>query len=253
MFELINRENFSKRVLYQDMATLVFNKPAGYETVVKGGGNTKYCLTSALRRFVSPKLAPCHRLDRDTSGCQLFALNKNTLEYYEELFKSQKINKLYLGICIGNFEQRKGTINKPLSPWKAAKSPVQVLSANSPEALPAKTSYRVLASARFKASKTISAINLVSFKLFTGRTHQIRVHAQSIEHPLLADDQYGDRNINKEIKKSCGLVRQALHAWKLSFNLPDSDKNQTIEAPLEADFQQTLDHYFTDWKKSLFG
>ncbi|MHC4870880.1 MAG: RluA family pseudouridine synthase [Planctomycetota bacterium] len=247
------KREFSSRILLQSRSLLVFNKPAGYETVVKGGGNTRFCLTSIVRRALNCDIFPCHRLDRDTSGCQLFALNDSSLAYFEEIFKKQKINKIYLGICLGDIKSKKGKVTKALSAWGGGKEPVRITADNERDALSARTDYRVIAGSSSSAEEGSEIMSLASFKLFTGRTHQIRVHCKYLKHPLVGDDQYGNRGFNKAVKGRTGFSRQALHAWKLSFNSPDDGENITVEAPLESDFKKFLDFYFKNWKKALYG
>ncbi len=246
------KDEIIQRIIHQGDSFLVLNKPSGFETIVKDGGNTKFCLTSILRRAIGKDVYPCHRLDRGTTGCQIFALNDDILSFFEDLFKEKTINKLYLGLCLGDFENNKGTINQSLSKWSGGKSPVKIASKKDRDSLSAKTAYRVISTADVVDGNP-PEMTMVSFKLFTGRTHQIRVHSQFINHPLAGDNQYGDRPVNQFLKKKLRSSRPALHAWKLSFTCPETNKNITAQSPIPSDIKQVLNSYFSTWKKDLFG
>ncbi|MBN1256384.1 MAG: RluA family pseudouridine synthase [Planctomycetes bacterium] len=246
------------RIIEDSPGWLILDKPPGLETIVKGGGNTKYCLTSKLRRELGIKgIAPVHRLDRDTTGCLLFAKEPELVKPLENLFRKNEIFKEYLGLCLGIFTNPTGSIRRRLSKWTGGRQAVQVVKGQG--GLEAETEYEVLAVAEARNSsqtmlKLLSnpalkgGVSLARFVLHTGRTHQIRVHVSSLGRPILGDDQYGDRAANKLIKTAFRLSRQALHAWKLSFPDPVSGKTIQVEAPVPEDMQAILDGLFRNLK-----
>jgi 23S rRNA pseudouridine955/2504/2580 synthase len=243
-------EVLQKRILVRGDGYLVFDKFAGFETVVLGGGNSRQCLTSLLRRkFDLPEIYPVHRLDRDTTGCLLFATDKEALTVLEKNFKDRAVKKLYLGLCGGVPSSKEGEVKKPLTKWDGGRSPVRVARGKG-GGLPARTDYRVVCSTDGKVDGQKRA-SLLRFQLHTGRTHQIRVHASSIGHAILGDDQYGDRKVNRQIKKACGLNRQALHAWKLVFQNPFDEKKVTACSFLPDDISAALDATIPGWIDSV--
>ena len=231
-------ENLS--VLYDRDGILAVNKPAGLETIAAGG---EKCLTRALRaQCLQNEIEPAHRLDRDTTGVQLFARNPAALKKLTELFKHRRTSKYYLAICNGIPANREGTIRRNLSKWMGGHRPVQVIKGGG--GLTASTEYQVLAMNRdFPAS-------LLLFHPHEGRTHQIRVHASSFGRPILGDDQYGDRDANRKIKEMTGLKRQALHAWRIILpELNADDSLREICASVPVDMQRALDALFPAWRE----
>ncbi len=230
--------DFASRVLAETDTLLVVDKPAGLETVVTGGGNTRFCLRSILRRRLSlPQLEPAHRLDRDTTGCVLFAKTSDCAEALQDLFRGRKARKEYLAVCLSVPRPPSGTIRHALSRWTGGKQPVRVLRG---KGLDAQTDYRTLASAGVRSLPQGGA-SLVLFRPLTGRTHQIRVHAAAIGCPILGDDQYGDRAANRQARQAFGLDRQALHAWTIEFKDPRSGKILHVRAPVPKDMQAAID------------
>lgn len=198
------------RILLEDADFLAVAKPPGMETVSRDGQPD---LAGWLREARSePGLAPAHRLDRDTSGAQLFARNAAAERELAGLFRRRLVDKIYLGICLGVPRNREGTINRNLSEWAGGRRPVRVVRKGG---LEASTRYRVVAESAelpggFRAG-------LLAFWPHQGRTHQIRVHAAAFGYPLLGDDQYGDRPANRLARAALGIVRQALHSRRLAF------------------------------------
>lgn len=229
-------------ILYDADGILAVDKPAGYETVALGDGK---CLTRALReRLGDASVEAAHRLDRDTTGAQLFARSPAALKALTELFRHRQITKFYLAICAGAPINREGVISRNLSQWQGGRRPVQVVKGGG--GLPASTEYQVLAVNReFPAS-------FILFHPREGRTHQIRVHASAFGRPILGDDQYGDREANRRIKAMCGLKRQALHAWRVSLpGLGPGGGALVVVAPVHPDMGRALDALFPAWQAAL--
>ncbi|MBN2710940.1 MAG: RluA family pseudouridine synthase [Planctomycetes bacterium] len=232
-------------ILFEDDAILAVNKPAGYETVVKGTKGS--CLTSALRRGLRYDfLQPAHRLDRDTTGVQLFGKSADVLEKLEKIFREREVNKLYLALCLGIPRNQSGSINRNLSKWKGGRCPVQVVKGK--DGLAAETFYEIIAKGGLDMDNSAS---LILFKPKQGRTHQVRVHASAFGYPLVGDDNYGKREANKIAKQNSDLDRYALHAWRTSIPHPTRDYTVSIEAPMAPDMEKALDTFMLDWREKL--
>lgn len=224
---MLDRSN-EPQILLEHPDFIVFAKPAGEETVSLDGGRE---LTARVRAMLGePGLVPAHRLDRDTSGAQLFARSPSAEAKLVKLFRERQVEKIYLALCLGVPRNRTGTVNRNLSEWSGGRRPVRVLKKGG---LAASTGYRVLAGAGELAPGF--AVSLIAFFPHQGRTHQIRVHAASFGYPILADDQYGDRPANRLAKDLLGLKRQALHSWRLAF--PWDGKRIEALAPLAEDMR----------------
>lgn len=205
-------------VVYEDDNILIVNKPSGL--LVHGDKNEKrITLTNIVLSYLAdkneysfnsntftPSLA--HRIDRNTSGLVVFGKNIKALQALEDIFKDhEQINKSYYALVSGHLNQS-GTIDKPL-----LKDEENALVKVSPNGKRAITKYQVV--------EKFNNCSLVDVKLLTGRTHQIRVHFASINHPLLGDSKYGDFNLNKQFDKKYHYTGQFLHAYKLEFNKID--------------------------------
>ena len=181
-----------------------------------------------------------HRLDKDTSGLVIFAKNETSHKYLSKLFEDRKVEKYYLGIVIGSPENKTGMIDAPISEHPLHKG----LMAVHRNGKPSQTSYEVLEANRY--------FSLVSFQLHTGRTHQIRVHAKNIGHPLAFDTMYGDgkpvllSSFKKKFKLSKHdeeerpmINRLALHSYKLSFK-DMNGKPLNLEAEMPKEFRALM-------------
>lgn len=227
-------------ILYDADGILAVAKPAGIETVDPGGGRS---LTRVLReRLGDAAIEAAHRLDRDTTGAQLFARTPAALKALTELFRQRRVTKHYLALCAGVPANPEGVISRNLSEWKGGRRPVQVVKGGG--GLPASTEYRVLAADRgFPAS-------LLLFHPREGRTHQIRAHASAFGRPVLGDDQYGDREANRRAKVAWGLRRQALHAWRIVLpGLGPGGAGLAVVAPVPPDMARALDALFPQWRE----
>lgn len=216
-------------VLLEDDDLLVLNKPSGL--AVHAGSNIQQGIIEALRiiRSELPFLELVHRLDRDTSGCLLLAKNRKTLLDLQQQMVEHDINKRYLTLLKGNCHEQEILVEQPLR--KNIVTSGERMVKVDPEGKYAKTV--------FIAREKYPQAQLTEVVLYTGRTHQIRVHATHINHPLAGDDKYGQRAFNKQLKKF-GLKRLFLHAWKLGIRHPSTGKKIEIEAPLPDALQNVL-------------
>lgn len=220
-------ERLSRSLLYEDDVLLVYNKPAGL--AVHGGSGISLGLIETLRalRPSDANLELVHRLDRDTSGCIMVARHRGFLRRLQRLMQSGGVEKRYWLVTRG-FRGKTRTIDAPLMKFNQGNERVVRVSR---EGKPSVTHFSLVQ--RFEHAQLVEAL------LETGRTHQIRVHAQHGGFPLLGDAKYGDA-ARAEALKSDGLGRMYLHARQLRFVHPGSGKLMTIEAPLDDQFDQLL-------------
>ncbi len=218
-----------ERAVFEDKRLLVINKPSG--VAVHGGSGISHGVIELLRasRPDLKHLSLVHRLDRETSGCLVLAKRKSALRELHELFRQRLVEKNYLALVDGDWQHGDLLVNKPLLVQHRKNGERYVIV--SEEGVRAKT--------RFRLSRTFGVYSLLQCQPLTGRTHQIRVHAQTLGHPLVIDKRYGDKDANKRAEK-LGLKRLFLHAQSISF--PDKSGNELhFTAPLADD----LDHFLT--------
>ncbi len=220
-------------IIFENDAFVAVNKPAGMLTIPDREQSEKSLKEFLLDKYGS--IFTVHRLDRDTSGIVLFAKNEQAHKYFSRLFEERKIEKYYLGIVLGNPSEKSGLIDAPIAEHPVNKG-MMTIHRNGKES---STEYQVL--------ESHNNFSLVSFQLHTGRTHQIRVHAKSIGHPLACDILYGDgkpvllSSIKKKFKLSKHdeeerpmINRLALHSYKLVFKDDDGKIHELIaEMPKE--------------------
>jgi 23S rRNA pseudouridine955/2504/2580 synthase len=218
------------RILFENNVCLVLNKPAGI--AVHGGSGLSHGVIEALRavRPEAAYLELAHRLDRETSGCLVIAKRRSFLRAFHEQLRQGEVNKRYLALLAGRWQGGKRTVDAPLrkNQMRGGERMVTVDS----EGKQAVTVFRPVS--RFAGA------TLVDVELKTGRTHQIRVHAVHIGHPLAGDAKYGDAEFNRQMRE-LGLRRMALHAHLLEFTLPLASDRMTLSAPLDADLKVVID------------
>jgi 23S rRNA pseudouridine955/2504/2580 synthase len=220
------RQQLTESILHEDDDLLILNKPSGI--AVHAGSGIDQGIIEALRiiRAELPFLELVHRLDRDTSGCLLLAKSRTSLLHLQQQMVEHDINKRYLTLLKDSWGQEEKTVIAPLlkNTVSAGERMVQI----NDEGKYAETLFIPL--------QQFPSAQLTEVVLFTGRTHQIRVHAKHIGHPLAGDDKYGQRAFNKQMKKA-GLKRLFLHAWKLGITHPNTNEALQIEAPIPMPLQ----------------
>jgi 23S rRNA pseudouridine955/2504/2580 synthase len=169
-----------------------------------------------------------HRLDRDTSGCLVIAKKRSTLRAFHQLLREGGMDKHYLALVKGRWRGGKRRIDAPLrkNTLKSGERIVKVSSDGKPSL------------SIFTPVTIYKDCTLLRVKLVTGRTHQVRVHAQYSAHPIAGDDKYGDAAFNRQMAEK-GLKRLFLHASELRFTLPESTTVH-VEAPLETKLENLL-------------
>jgi len=232
---ILRHEHLLDSILYQDNHLLVLNKPSGL--AVHSGSGLQYGIIELLREMTDLKyLELVHRLDRETSGCLLFAKKRSALTVMSEAFRSNsgknhQLDKRYLALSKGNWQASQLSVKASLGKRKIGGGEHRTVVADDGQ----------YAHTIFTAKKHFETATLMEAKLLTGRTHQVRVHAQHSGHSLAADDKYGDKGFNAEMK-NLGLRRMFLHASRLKFNHPDPERDErmTVEAPLSAELTDLL-------------
>lgn len=223
-------QSLEDAILYEDKRLLVVNKPHGM--AVHGGSGMSYGVIEAFRalRPDAPYLELVHRLDRDTSGCLLIAKKRSALRYLHEQLQRKTMTKRYWALVNGSWPDKLKQVDAPLAKnqVQSGERLVRVVA----DGKPSLTSFRVVE--RFKK------FSLVSAEPITGRTHQIRVHAQYAGHGLVGDPKYGEDDINEKLKNSNLNDRLFLHAHSLKFKVDRDSKPITVEAPLPEDLSEVL-------------
>jgi 23S rRNA pseudouridine955/2504/2580 synthase len=223
-------ERVKDSIIFEDKGLLVVDKPSGL--AVHGGSGLSYGLIEALRalRPEAPFLELGHRLDRDTSGCIVVAKKRSVLRAFHELLREGGSDKRYLALLKGRWHGGERRVEAPLlkNVTQSGERMVKV-AAEGKEAL---TIFRPLT--------IYKDATLVEAELITGRTHQVRVHAAHIGHPIAGDEKYGDEAFNKRMAE-VGLKRLFLHASALNFTLPESGQVVSVSAPLGDELRRVLD------------
>ena len=228
-------------ILYQDDVLVAVNKPAGMlvHRSWLDRHETQFVMQT-LRDQIGQRVYPIHRLDRPTSGVLLFALNSEIANLLCLQFEQKQIEKQYLAVVRG-YVTGHGEIDYPLKvqldkiadkfsqPDKAPQSAVTFYEGLQTVEMP----YGV---GRYATSR----YSLVRLIPQTGRKHQLRRHMKHIFHPILGDTQYGDLHQNRALMEHTGCARLLLHAEKLTFVHPLTQRPMTIQAGLDAQWQNLM-------------
>lgn len=235
------------QVLYRTEELIAIDKPAGL-AAIPGRGETTSALELVAEEVglpwkgtADPRVRVVHRIDKDTSGVLLFALNIQAQRVLSEQFQNNRIHKEYLALVMGKAGGEKGTVDAPLAPHPVQKDRMHV----SKRGRPALTNWQV--EKRFRKHTLLRVLPK------TGKTHQIRVHLQSIGTPLLIDPLYNPRSgpiYLSQLKRDYRppprgeeerplMGRLTLHAEKLGFTSPTGE-NVEITAPLPRDFKAII-------------
>ncbi|PNQ74058.1 RNA pseudouridine synthase [Hanstruepera neustonica] len=249
---LLTPENIPLDIVYEDDDLLVVNKEAGM-VVHPGHGNYSGTLINALIYHFdnlpnnsSNRPGLVHRIDKDTSGLLVIAKNEETMAHLSKQFFDKTSEREYVALVWGNIEEDEGTIEGNIG--RHPKNRLQNTVFEGDEAdkgKPAVTHYKVL--------ERLGYVTLVSCKLETGRTHQIRVHMKHIGHTLFNDERYGGEKIlkgttftkYKQFVDNCFKVlpRQALHAKTLGFEHPKTGKMLRFDSEIPEDMQACIEKW----------
>lgn len=227
------------KIIFEDESLFVVSKPSGYITNDADTTTTQPVLQSWIRdNFDYPlkgnrefRDGVVHRLDKETSGILLVAKTKEAFEELQRQFKERLVEKSYVALVHGKVEPSEGIIDAPVGrlPWRRDRFGVL------PGGREALTRYRVITN--YKLQITNEKLTLVEFFPKTGRTHQIRIHAKHIGHPLVGDEFYAGRKTARNDRKWC--PRLFLHALTIKFIHPDSIK-RSLPAGRQVEFKADL-------------
>ena len=223
-------QNIPLDVVFEDDALLVVNKPAGL-VVHPGSGNWEGTLLNGLLMYAPqvaqvPRAGIVHRLDKDTSGLLVVA---KTLAAHADLVRqlqARAVTREYLAVAHGRVA-RDGAIDAPIGRHPVMRTHMAIVARGKP----AVTHYEVV--------ERYARATLLRCRLETGRTHQIRVHLNSIGHPLIGDPVYGGRKARSALPE-LSFKRQALHAEKLTIVHPATRRRRTWHAPLPRDMRALI-------------
>ncbi len=225
------RQQLTAAIVYEDERLLVIDKPAGL--AVHGGSGVQLGLIEALRPLrPQNELELVHRLDRDTSGCLLISKRRSMLRWLHEQLRHGTIEKHYQALLVGSLPKSTLTVDAPLRK-NQLRSGERVVTVDMHGGRAARTV--------FHSQQQLGAMTLVTIRLHTGRTHQIRVHAAHLAAPVAGDQKYGDAQANRHLR-GLGLNRLFLHATELCIPLPEDRASAPlrVRAPLPQVLAQVL-------------
>ena len=222
-----------KAIVFEDSRLLALNKPSGLAS--HGGSGIRHGAIETMRALrPGESLELVHRLDRDTSGLLVIAKKRSALRELQALLREDHgagIDKRYLTLLVGRMPGGVMDVDAALHIGlrQGGERHVQVHAAGKPS------------SSHFKVLERRGGQSYCEVRIDTGRTHQIRVHAQHIGHPVAGDDKYGEVEANRRLREQCGLRRLFLHAASLHFALDDGRVDYVLDAPLAPDLRDVLD------------
>ncbi len=229
-------------IRYEDESLLVISKQAGL-VCHPSMNHTGDTLVNALVAHCGAenlcdvqgnheRLGIVHRLDRDTSGLMLCAKTDEVGYSLMESIRTRSVDRHYLALVHGWIALNTGLVDAPIARGERDRTRMSV--SDREDARPSVTTFEVLR--RFEPGKNDDGFTLIDCKLFTGRTHQIRVHMEYIQHPCVGDPVYGAGK-----KEDLGLTRQFLHSYRLSFTHPVTEERLEFDSALPPDLQQVID------------
>ncbi len=226
--------------LFEDDDMIIVNKPAGLLVIPDRYDSTLPNLKRLVEAKVGQAIWVVHRLDKDTSGVICFAKNDVVHRYLSILFQEREVNKFYAGLVNGKVIPEEGRIDSPIAEHTTVKGRMVVARRGK------------MAITDYKVVEQWPIYSLVQFQIHTGRTHQIRVHMQSIGHSLVCDELYGNgkpfflstikrkfRLSEKDEQEKPLLSRIALHSYRLEFKKEDGTEIQ-VDAPIPRDISACI-------------
>lgn len=220
-------------IVFEDARLLALNKPSGLAS--HGGSGISHGAIESLRALrPRESLELVHRLDRDTSGLLIVAKKRSALVELQALLREDHgagITKRYLALLSGRMPDGTMSVDAPLHVGlrQGGERHVQVNFRGKPSL------------SHFRLLERCSGQSYCEVRIETGRTHQIRVHAKHIGHPVAGDDKYGDEAANRKLREQAGLRRLFLHASTLEFALDGGKQPYLLNAPLAPDLVAVLD------------
>lgn len=254
-------EDIPLNIVYEDDVLMVINKPANM-VVHPANGNYSGTLINAVAfhlqaqnptlKDVPERIGLVHRIDKDTTGLILIAKTDDALVHLQKQFKAHTVHRRYHALVWGDFEITEGTIEGNIGRNERFRKIMEVYK-DEDKGKHAVTHYKVL--------EHFLYVSLLEFRLETGRTHQIRVHAKHIGHPLFNDATYGGARIAKgtvfpkytQFVENCFkiLPRQALHAKELGFIHPVTNEEMLFDSALPEDLTTVIERWRTYIKSKV--
>jgi 23S rRNA pseudouridine955/2504/2580 synthase len=226
-------ERLQASIVFEDKALLVINKPSGIAT--HGGSGISFGIIEGFRALrPNEPLELVHRLDRETSGVLVLAKKRSALLQLQALMRKQDDDegpeKQYLALLVGRMPSGTMTVKAALqkSVMQGGERMVRVDLDGKPSI------------SHFTLLERRGGYSLCKIRIETGRTHQIRVHAAHIGHPVAGDDKYGDKEANKKLSSQFGLKRLFLHAESMQFAINDGQTPYNLTAPLASELNEVL-------------
>ncbi len=220
-------------IVFEDARLLAIDKPSGVAS--HGGSGVAFGAIEALRALrPRDNLELVHRLDRDTSGLLILAKKRSAMTELQALLREDHgagVHKRYLALLVGRLPDGMMAVDAPLHVGlrQGGERHVQVSTAGKPSL------------SEFRVLERRGGQSYCEVRIATGRTHQIRVHAQHISHPVAGDDKYGEPEVNRRLREKAGLKRLFLHASSMEFALDGGRTPYLLNAPLAADLIEVLD------------
>jgi 23S rRNA pseudouridine1911/1915/1917 synthase len=214
------------KIVWRDEHLLVVDKPAGLVVHPARGhreGTLSQLLEGTAAGGEAERAGIVHRLDRDTSGLLVVACSEQSHRLLQAALRRRLIQREYLALVEGLPPARTGTIEAPIGRHPRIRTRMAVGGTASREAR-----------THFTLERRLRDVSLLRLRLDTGRTHQIRVHLQAIEHPVCGDPEYGTAG-------KLGLTRQFLHATRLAFPHPITGEPVEVDSPLPCDLRHALE------------
>ena len=217
-----------KAIVFEDDWLLALAKPSGI--AAHGGSGVRFGAIELIRAArPNASLELVHRLDRDTSGLLLIAKKRTALLQLQALMRDGSITKQYLALLVGRLKGDSFTVDLPLERGKQGGERMVRVGDDGKDSV-----------SHFKVLERRGGHSYVEVRIDTGRTHQIRVHAAHLGHPVAGDDKYGDREANRRLREKAGLKRLFLHAASLEFALDEGRRPYLLNAPLPDDLSDAL-------------
>lgn len=250
-FSEIIPEEMPLNIIYEDDSLLIVNKPAGM-VVHPGNGNYSGTLINGLAWYLQrneasdqlPRVGLVHRIDKDTTGLLVIAKTDSAMQQIAAQFKKHTVHRRYVALVWGDVKDQEGTVIAHVGRNERFRKKFAAF----PEGERGKE-----AITHYKVLERFGYVTLLELQLETGRTHQIRVHMQSIGHPLFGDTTYGGDKIVKGtvfskykqfVENTFAIIpRQSLHAKELGFVHPGSGETILFNSELPEDFAQALERW----------
>lgn len=257
-------------IRYEDQHIIVLSKQAGLVCHPSRGHYNDTLANALVAHYGADNLAEVqgedrpgivHRLDRDTSGLMLAAKTDVAAARLQDDIRMREVDRRYLALVHGSIAHDTGMIDAPIA--RASADRMRMMVSDNPSARSSVTTFNVLE--RFAAGRFDDGYTLLECKLYTGRTHQIRVHMAYAHHPVVGDPLYGRaanvkaRNRAAALKSELGLDRQFLHSYKLQFEHPITEEYLSFQDNVPSDLQEILDELSshsmgrTQAGKDIFG